>query len=488
MRAPVFTAQRRAAPSSALAAAVSGWIGLATLAGCIPTAPNLAPGAESLPCTGPACVPLVGGAQITTAATVDCDAAQVGIKLAPFFVLDNEEIGTTNGVTGNIAQFFYQYVDGTAGLTPSAYSPLAIAADRCKKTPPGQNHVYHTSGGPFTGWGGGIGIGLAHTNSDPGSGLCVGVNPPVCPPEGGFTTDTPCVCPSLTAVDATGQPVRGAREISQAALDVSQWDGISLWARRGPNSQPLMRVLVGDKYTDDDISYLMYLDDTTAPRSARYCERKADCGCNFQDAVCSFYGSDITSDPIYHSEVVKNDPHFPDPNAPGTTGALFCGAPESHPGSASQNLFSNNGLVCDDSKGCADNFCGRSVCDAPYAAYATNGPDIQFNNKPCTTFTYRNGSQSNVCYDPATDPSPPEGDEQCGDHFTFPINLSTEWQFYKIPFTQMFQQGWAKQAPTFDLTSVSVVRFTWDVGYIDYYIDDVAFYRNAPGSSDAGTP
>ncbi len=51
----------------------------------------------------------------------------------------------------------------------------------------------------------------------------------------------------------------------------------------------------------------------------------------------------------------------------------------------------------------------------------------------------------------------------------------------------MFQQGWAKQAPNFDLTSISVVRFTWDVGYIDYYIDDVKFYRDAR-SADAATP
>jgi hypothetical protein len=477
MRAPVSTAHRRAAPTLARAAAMSGWIGLATLAGCIPTAPNLAPGAEALPCTGPACVPLNGGAPVTTAPLVDCDAAQAGVDFAPFIVLDNE---TPNL---GLAQYFYQYVDGTAGLTPSAYSPPAILADRCTKAAPGSNYVYHTSGGPFTGWGGGIGVALAHLSQDfptpAGNGLCTSPAPSeVCPAAGGFTTSTLCYCPP-DGTDAS------SRQIRSAALDVSQWDGISLWARRGPNSQPLMRVLVGDKYTDDDISYLMYVDTPSAPR---YCERKADCGCNYQDTTCSFYGSDVTSDPLYHSKVVNDDPNFPDPNAPGTTGALYCGAPGSHPGSASQNLFSNNGLKCEDSSGCADNFCGTSVCDAPYAAYAGNGSDAQFMNKPCTTYTYRNGTQSNVCYDPAKDPPPPEADEQCGDHFTFPINLSTEWQFYKIPFTEMFQQGWAKQAPSFDLTSVSVVRFTWDVGYIDYYIDDVKFYRAKRGSGDAGTP
>ena len=35
-------------------------------------------------------------------------------------------------------------------------------------------------------------------------------------------------------------------------------------------------MLVGDKYTDDDIAYIMYRDDPTQPR---YCERVRECGC-----------------------------------------------------------------------------------------------------------------------------------------------------------------------------------------------------------------
>jgi hypothetical protein len=486
MAAPDFTAHRRAMRARALAATSAGWIALTALAGCIPTAPNLAPGAESLPCTGPGCVPLNGGAAVTTAPTVDCESAQQGLDFAPFTVLDNEN---ANLLLPGVAEYFYQYVDGTAGLTPSGYSPPAILADRCTDNPPsaphppGSNYVLHTSGGPFTGWGGGIGIALAHINTD--SAFCTDASSPVCPAAGGSTTTTPCYCPPVTSPNPADL---GQREISHAAMDVSQWDGISLWARRGPNSQPLLRVLVGDKYTDDDISYLMYVANPNTPPSQRYCERKADCGCNFQDTFCSFYSSSPTTDPQYASVVITTDKNFPDPGDATRSGALYCGAPESHPGSASQNLFSNNGLKCDDLSGnCADNFCGESVCDAPYSAYAGDGPDLQFENKPCTTYTYRNGTQSDVCYDPAHDLPPPEGDEQCGDHFTFPINLSTEWQFYKIPFAEMFQQGWAKQAPTFDLKSVSVVRFTWDVGYIDYYIDDVRFYR-AARSADAATP
>jgi len=34
-----------------------------------------------------------------------------------------------------------------------------------------------------------------------------------------------------------------------------------------------------------------------------------------------------------------------------------------------------------------------------------------------------------------------------------------------------------QQAPHFDLTSASVVRFTWDSGRVDYYLDNVRFSR-----------
>ena len=57
------------------------------------------------------------------------------------------------------------------------------------------------------------------------------------------------------------------------------------------------------------------------------------------------------------------------------------------------------------------------------------------------------------------------------------MNLSNEWQFYTVPFSAMAQQGWAKRSAGLDLKSVSVVRFTWDGGWIDFWIDDVRFYK-----------
>jgi hypothetical protein len=434
--------------------------------GCVPTANTnqLPSGAASLPCYGQTCVPDMVGAPVTDALEVDCDAAEAGLEFFPYFnVLDNQ---------GGTSKYFYQYVDGTAGIWPSGYGPPAIQQQICKNGPAG-NYVMHESGGLFTGWGGGIGVGLAHFNSADAE-LCV-LGGPVCPAAGGYTTSTQCFCPPLNNPDL---PVALSTAINLAAIDVSQWDGISFWARRGPNGQPLMRVLVGDRYTDDDISYLEY---STDPKQARLCERKIECTCPFQDTTCDWYSADPKVDPMYASIVTAGmNPPPPDVNVPPSiqNGGYFCGAPGTHPAPASSGGPGSNG-----------NICGRTLCDNVYAAYPNNGPDPQSVGRACSPYTYRSGAQADICYNPGVDPLPAEADEQCGDHFTFPVHLSTEWQFYTVPFTQMFQQGWAKQAPYFDLTSVSVVRFTWDAGYVDYYIDNVRFYRiKANGSSTTPPP
>ena len=94
---------------------------------------------------------------------------------------------------------------------------------RCSDKPNDQNQAIHIQGGPFLSWGGGVGIGLKNF------------------------------------------PARRRQRSAQpsAMIDISGWEGISFWARRGPDSQAGFRVLVGDKYTDDDIAYLMYHDDPT---------------------------------------------------------------------------------------------------------------------------------------------------------------------------------------------------------------------------------
>jgi len=58
------------------------------------------------------------------------------------------------------------------------------------------------------------------------------------------------------------------------------------------------------------------------------------------------------------------------------------------------------------------------------------------------------------------------------------VAMQDNVQFFTVPFTSMTQQGWAKHSARMDLANLTLVRFTWDGGWIDVYIDDVRFYRH----------
>jgi hypothetical protein len=387
----------------------------------------------------------------------DCAAAEANLEFFSYPVGDFEKGGVTTTVAVNpdcsgsatttsapytAAQYFYSYVDGTSAVyfegTPacskSIYQPAAVAASHCTSDPTNSknNHIVHFSGGPFLGWGGGFGVAMAHLSQD--AKLCTQLPlPDYCPPQ------------------------RPNDPVSTYALDMSAWDGVSFWARRGEQSQALLRVLVGDKFTDDDISYATDLGNIGNPNpTPHFCERVRDCSCTYQHLTCDFY-SDTDSSGNVNPLVV-------------TGGGYYCGPPGEAPGPAimSPGLYNNAN---------ANNTCNLTRCNDVYAAYPGNGPDPKFVGRPCTPYTFRNGAQSSYCWDPTSDPPPAQPDQLCGDFWTFPVHLTTDWQFFTVPFNTMYQQGWAKKAPYFDTHSVSVVRFTWDTGNIDYYIDDVRFYR-----------
>ena len=355
---------------------------------------------------------------------MNCAAAEQGLEFAPFPIADFE---------GAAAEFLYMYTDDTAILhtddpvqRSKGYAPPTFLESHCGAVVPSNEHVFHVTGGPFLAWGGGMGISMQHLYKD--ARVCTGVSPP------------PSFCPPLPADDPDG-----AQTINQVALDLSQWDGVALWARRGSNSQPLLRVLVGDKHTDDDLSYLMYQKDPAQPR---YCERVRDCSC--QGHTCDYYADSV-------SKVVAG-------------GGYYCGFPGTSVASAV-----TMGQVQDSDMDKASNTCNVTRCDEGNPAYSD---DPQFHGRACRPYAFKNGNQSSFCFNPG-DPPPAEPDQQCGDHFTFPLHLTTQWQLYLVPFSSMSQQGWAKKAPFLDLKSVSVVRLTWDAGNIDYYIDDLRFYRAA---------
>lgn len=348
---------------------------------------------------------------------VDCQAAEEGLEFLRIWDFETEgtadfdddgDCMTDRTEAVRFADSLYIYDDHTPDLRiPSAgWQPVSTELGRCQGAE--GNHAFHIYGGLFRGWGGGFGGRVSRLKSS---------------------------CLECQRLDPDN-PV-----VADATLDVSAWDGVSFWARRGPDSQTGIRIAVGDKATDDDVAYLIA--EENLDRAARdeellptYCRRRLECGCRSKPCT---YNEDLSGSYCYDPEV--------DPAPP----SLFC-----------------NGADYYDA-------CGATKCDADNETYSQR--DREFYDKSCTSYGFRGGVVADYCFDPETDPPPPDGDQLCGDHWLSPVRLGMEWKFYKVPFTDLLQQGWAKEQYFFDLTAVGLVRMTFDKGWIDYYIDDVSFYR-----------
>ena len=458
-------------------------------------------------CIG-ACVPDPGSAP------ADCSQQdQVDTLMIESF--DNFSSGTI----GSTAQDLYVYSDGTAQLYFSGYNgitatnglnpinaasgfeppvaapPDAIAA--CQGTAEGRfvpvclPHLRRSV--PVAG-DGGMGVPMAKLNGrDPTRDFAYQESSGNMAADPNAPKDNCCVRNSQGVCTLTDNakyaaicpPVDAEYAVSIATVDASQYEGVSFWARRGPNGQEGMRVLVGDKYTDDDINYIALRQQAaTGEPQPIYCHRNRECACTNHQPCNQKTVAELTA--------AGN-------SVPGAPDSLLsvCGLPH---GLNFMNSCISNNAECAGANGGPSACCDVSNCDSVYPAYPCDslpdaGPfvdaggapgDIQFFGRPCTPYAWANGVGSSYCYDPNTDPPPWPSTEQCGDFWMTTVDLTTDWQFFKVPFTKLRQQGFAQKSEFFDLHSVSLVRFSWDTGWIDYWVDNVSFYREK--GSGGGDP
>jgi hypothetical protein len=311
-----------------------------------------------------------------------------------------------------IASFF---VEDQGRLVKVTWQPPTTAIERCANPRDTANRAIHIQGGPFLAWGGGVGIGMK---------------------------------------DFVANGSLPMNSLERAMLDVSAWEGISFWARRGPDSQSGFRVLAGDRNTDDDINFLMTNSlDPAIQTAPKLCERFRECSCQ-NHMPC-------TEQTLVPGTVL---------DCTARTGS-YCGEPMPL---VSGDVGSGAAQQC--------NTCMKTRCDEEYPAYpggirGNSVLDYQFFGKPCDQYTFRNGVSAFYCYDKAAGERVPEPAEQCGDHWTKTVALTDRWQFFTVPFSSMTQQGFAKRFTSIDLKAVTLFRFTWDGGWIDYWIDDVRLYR-----------
>jgi hypothetical protein len=440
------------------------------------------------------CTPDYGPRPITQE---ECDRQEAGIEFFPAPVWDFETPGTPalDGTPTTIAALAYGYQDNTteflatqAKLTiplddegslqkctaefhageseetncQSSYEPTTAPVDRC-----GSAHAWHVRGGPFREWGGGIGRrldGVANAAAAAFGGSC----PPI--PLENPTPSTPAVCPEFIArvatapgwdyVNPSGQPANfgmQAQPYYAMQVDLREWEGISFWARRGPDSQPGFRVVLGDLNLDDDASFL-----ETQGGLTPTCQRAKECDCR-NHRTCTYWSGGEIDDGGQRR---------------AWQAGWFCAEPSLDLSPYSQMLPWSHELYR----------CGYAACNRDYPAYP-NTPDAPFftpervmtdmyvGTASCNTFTFDNDITRKGCFDAKRGPTPPESAERCGDPWIVPVRLGTDWAFYRIPFSEFRQEGYGKEFPAIKLGAVTMVRFTWAVGWIDYWIDDVRFFR-----------
>jgi hypothetical protein len=120
--------------------------------------------------------------------------------------------------------------------------------------------------------------------------------------------------------------------------------------------------------------------------------------------------------------------------------------------------------------------CGQSACSAP-----PYDPDYDYEHlnylAQCKPYNFTGLEENYYCFG---DTPPPAADERCGDGWAQNVSLSTDWQFYKLPFDGFQQVGFAKKAPPNDVVQKTLysIAFLFSVGYTDFYVDNLSFYRN----------
>lgn len=409
-----------------------------TKSAVVPSAPVYPPIAANTPDPG---------SRVTFATDKERAAAcggLAGIELSSWHH-DFEPVPASAGEAGTIgvAQYFSAYGDRTEGswVTPGDSSfytdligergkilpiggtipaaPWGLAADSiqngpsCDGTP--NNWALHIRGGRFNYFGGG-------TEHPFGLDCTLGGQAEACE----------------HLVDVVGD---GRATVSDGALDMSSYDGIAFWARRGPDGASGLQVTLQDKYTSVRLARTDLTTGSPSP-GLGYCKRVQQCYPTCSDGAACEPLQLLNGDP---EDMHRCVPEGADPKQAIMEPAL------------QQLLFPP---------------CGQSACVPP--GY---DPDFDYNDTQCKPYNFTGLEENNYCFGATP---PPPADERCGDGFSQNISLSTDWQFYKLPFERFQQVGFAKKAPANDVPqrTLASIAFLFSVGYTDFYVDNLSFYRN----------
>jgi hypothetical protein len=401
----------------------------------VPSTPVYPPIASGLPDPGsrpPDCSALAGIETSTGwRATFEPDTPQAGrIGVANAWTAFDDLTPGAFHVPGDVTWY-----PGLGGNFGALYGLPAVpmGGPSCDGKP--NNWSLHFRGGQFRYWGGGMSSVFSDSFFPAGScPVDAGICPP--PPAPGAPVDSAGL--PRTAPDGGQYANDNGMGSSHSFLDVSAYEGVSFWARRGPEGQDRMIVTMTDNFTSDHL----------ARQNQKFCRRLRACYTRcLNGATCTLLPDPTTAD-----------------QDSGNVGALTyrCFNPEAGtfpatPDALLELLFPR---------------CGQSACTSR-ASYV----DPDFDGKDCQPYTFPAADVSReYCFNPEDLP-PPDRDGQCLDGWATTVELTTDWQFYTVRFSDMQQGGFGKKAPYFNLHAVDTIAFGFIVGWADLFLDNVAFYR-----------
>jgi hypothetical protein len=299
----------------------------------------------------------------------------------------------------------------------------------CDGTP--NDWVLHFKGGLFRNWGGG----MSHAFTDPVGTYRDSPFDPAKSPAYDFLPAQLAGDVDHTPLDSAGLPTQAAPNQpylqSHDFFDVSGYDGIAFWARRGPEGHDQALIILTDKFTSSRL----------ARENQKYCRRVRQC----------------------YTKCLSGSPCAPD-NPASATPVYRCFDPKQGPlptigvDSQMDQMYPR---------------CGPSACSSPESY-----KDLDFDGHACTQFTFPAADESGeYCYDPGKDPPPPDRDDRCQDGWQTSVELTPDWQFYALPWAQFGQVGFGKKAPYMDLKSIDTLAFGATMGWADVYFDNVTLYR-----------
>jgi hypothetical protein len=246
------------------------------------------------------------------------------------------------------------------------------------------------------------------------------------------------------SMEFPGDPSPGSG--SGGAYDLSSYQGLAIWVRRGPDGQSTMRLGITERNSAEDLNSEALAKFTDPPpagvQEGKYCKRWRICGCSA--------GTPCT--PIEVDGVMQQRCYDPALEAPPETGV-------NRPAD-----FDIRYPVC-----------GETRCKQANTSTALGDP--LFETKTCNAATTSDGRSDMFCYNPATDPIPPAKRERCNNPYSRPITVTTDWQLIKVPFTELRQADEAKVSDEMDLHSVKQMVVTYGGGWTDFWVANIGFYR-----------